>query len=35
VFYEVAGSESGVVRILAVGRKRHDAVIIGGKEILL
>ena len=35
VFYEVTGGEAGVVRILAVGRKRRSAVIIGGKEILL
>ena len=35
VFYEVAGAESRVVRILAVGRKRRNALIIGGKEIRL
>ena len=35
VFYEVTGGEAGVVRILAVGRKRRSAVIIGGKEIQL
>lgn len=35
VFYEVAGAESGVVRILAVGRKRRNALMIGGKEIRL
>ena len=35
VFCEVAGGEPGVVRILAVGRKRRNAVIIGGKEIQL
>jgi len=35
VFYEVAGGETGVVRILAIGRKRRNAVIIGGKEIRL
>jgi mRNA-degrading endonuclease RelE of RelBE toxin-antitoxin system len=35
VFYEVAGSESGVVRILAVGRKRRNALVIGDKEIQL
>ena len=34
VFYEV-GVSKRVVRILAVGRKRRDAVIIGGKEIRL
>ena len=35
VFYEVAGGETDLVRILAVGRKRRNAVIIGGKEIEL
>jgi hypothetical protein len=35
VFYEVAGVESGVVRILAVGRKRRNVLMIGGKEIRL
>jgi mRNA-degrading endonuclease RelE of RelBE toxin-antitoxin system len=35
VFYEVAGTESGVVRILAVGRKHRNALMIGGKEIRL
>jgi mRNA-degrading endonuclease RelE of RelBE toxin-antitoxin system len=35
VFYEVTARETGVVRILAVGRKRRNAVIIGGKEIQL
>ena len=35
VFYEVAGVESGVVRILAVGRKRRNLLMIGGKEIRL
>lgn len=35
VFYEVAGAGSRVVRILAVGRKRHNALMIGGKEIRL
>jgi len=35
VFYEVAGAENGVVRILAVGRKRRNVLIIGGKEIRL
>ncbi len=35
VFYEVAGAESRVVRILAVGRKRRNALMIGGKEIRL
>jgi mRNA-degrading endonuclease RelE of RelBE toxin-antitoxin system len=35
VFYEVTGVEIGVVRILAVGRKRRNALRIGGKEIRL
>ena len=35
VFYEVAGAEGGVVRILAVGRKRRNVLRIGGKEIRL
>ena len=35
VFYEVAGVESGVVRILAVGRKRRNVLMIGRKEIPL
>jgi len=35
VFYEVVGSGNGMVRILAVGRKRRDVLIIGGKEIRL
>ncbi|MFI5339704.1 MAG: type II toxin-antitoxin system RelE/ParE family toxin [Candidatus Methylomirabilales bacterium] len=35
VFYEVAGGETSVVPILAVGRKRRNAVIIGGKEMQL
>ena len=35
VFYEVAGAESGVVRILAVRRKRRSALVIGGKEVQL
>ena len=35
VFYEVTAGGPGVVRILAVGRKRRNAVIIGGKEIQL
>jgi len=35
VFYEVVGAESGVVRILAVGRKRRNVLMIGGKEIRL
>jgi mRNA-degrading endonuclease RelE of RelBE toxin-antitoxin system len=35
VFYEVVGSEGGVVRILAVGRKRRNVLVIGDKEIQL
>jgi mRNA-degrading endonuclease RelE of RelBE toxin-antitoxin system len=35
VFYEVVGREGGVVRILAVGRKRRNMLVIGDKEILL
>jgi hypothetical protein len=35
VFYEVAGTDAGVVRILAVGRKRRNLLTIGGKEIRL
>jgi len=35
VFYEVTAGGPGVVRILAIGRKRLNAVIIGDKEIQL
>jgi len=35
VFYEVVGADSGVLRILAVGRKRRNVLMIGGKEIRL
>jgi mRNA-degrading endonuclease RelE of RelBE toxin-antitoxin system len=35
VFYEVVGAESGVVRVLAVGRKRRNVLVIGDKEIQL
>jgi mRNA-degrading endonuclease RelE of RelBE toxin-antitoxin system len=35
VFYEVVGTEGGMVRILGVGQKRRGVVIIGGKEIRL
>ncbi len=35
VFYEVVGAETGVVRVLAVGRKRRNMLMIGGKEIRL
>lgn len=35
VFYEVVGAEAGVVRILAVGRKRRNVLTIGDEEIQL
>ena len=35
VFYEVVGTDSGFVRILAVGRKLRNVLMIGGKEIRL
>lgn len=35
LFYEVVGADEGVVRILAVGRKRRNVLTIGGKEIQL
>jgi len=35
VFYEVVAAEGGVVRILAVGRKRRNVLVIGDKEIQL
>lgn len=35
VFYEVVGEESGVVRILAVGRKVRNTLWIGDREIRL
>ena len=35
VFYEVVGAERSAVRILAVGRKRRNMLVIGGKEIRL
>ena len=35
VFYEVVGEESGIVRILAVGRKVRNTLTIGDKEIRL
>ncbi|MGH2360400.1 MAG: hypothetical protein ACRDGM_07645 [bacterium] len=35
VFHEVAGAEGGVVRILTVGRKRRNTLVIGGKEVQL
>lgn len=35
VFYEVAVGDPSVVRVLAVGRKRGNTVIVGGREIKL
>jgi mRNA-degrading endonuclease RelE of RelBE toxin-antitoxin system len=35
VFYEVVGVESGIVRILAVGRKVRNTLRIGDAEIRL
>ena len=35
VFYEVTGADTGVVRVLAVGRKRRHVLTIGGKEVRL
>ncbi len=35
VFYEVAADEPNVVRVLAVGRKRGNTLLIAGKEIEL
>jgi mRNA-degrading endonuclease RelE of RelBE toxin-antitoxin system len=35
VFYEVTGANSGVVRILAVGRKRRSVLVIGDEEMRL
>ena len=35
VFYEVADDEPGVVRVLAVGRKRGNKVVIAGLELEL
>ncbi len=35
VFYEVVSAEGGVVRILAVGRKRRNVLVIGDEEIHL
>jgi mRNA-degrading endonuclease RelE of RelBE toxin-antitoxin system len=35
IFYDVTGAESGVVRILAVGRKRRNVLVVGDKEIRL
>jgi mRNA-degrading endonuclease RelE of RelBE toxin-antitoxin system len=35
VFYEVVSDEPNVVRILAVGRKRGNKLLIAGKEVQL
>jgi hypothetical protein len=35
VFYEVVGTEAGIVRVLAVGRKERNVLTIGGGEIQL
>ena len=35
VFYEVVETGTGVVRILAVGQKRRNVLMIGGQEIRL
>ncbi len=35
VFYEIAGSETRVVRVLAVGRKSRNTVTIGRREVRL
>ena len=35
VFFEVVGADNGVVRILAVGRKQRNVLLIGGQEIRL
>ncbi|HMH49219.1 MAG TPA: hypothetical protein VK548_03230 [Candidatus Acidoferrum sp.] len=35
VFYEVIGEESGIVQILAVGRKIRNVLMIGSEEIRL
>jgi hypothetical protein len=35
IFYEVVGTDAGVVRILAVGRKQRNVLMIGGKELRL
>ena len=35
VFYEVVGEESGIVRVLAVGRKVRSTLTIGDTEIRL
>ena len=35
VFYEVVAAEGGVVRVLAVGQKRRNVLVIGDKEIQL
>lgn len=35
VFYDVVATDGGVVRILAVGRKRRNVLVIGSKEAQL
>lgn len=35
VFYEVASGDPGVVRILAVGKKARNILVVGGREIEL
>ena len=35
VFYEVAAAEPRVVRILAVGKKERNRLVVGGQEITL
>jgi mRNA-degrading endonuclease RelE of RelBE toxin-antitoxin system len=35
VFFEIVGAKSGTVRILAVGRKQRNVLMIGGKEVRL
>jgi len=35
VFYEVTSETRDTVRILAIGKKRRNAVVIAGKEIAL
>jgi len=35
VFYEVAGGETRVVRVLAVGRKSRNTITIGRREVRL
>ena len=35
VFYEVIGADTGVVRVLAVGRQRGNVLTIGDREVRL